>query len=100
MPGVFAGARGVAVRARRGLELRQLDPAVAIRRLQHRDVRAGSLEPDDAVHPIALDRPFALQVEAEREEERGGGREVVDHDADVLHALDRHGRDSSAAAGG
>src|SRR4029453_4930412 len=46
--------------------------------------------PHHAVHPTALDLPLALQLESELEEESRRGREVVDHDADVLHALDRH----------
>ena len=36
-----------------------------------------------------------LQLESELDEERGRGREVVDHDAHVLHALDRHALDRS-----
>ena len=33
---------------------------------------------------------LALQLESELDEELRRGREVVDHDADVLHPLDRH----------
>src|SRR5919204_1745274 len=46
----MADARGVrrrvrvAARARRGVELRQLEPSVAVRRLHHRDVRPDALE--------------------------------------------------------
>ena len=54
-----------------------------------------ALEPHHAVHPTALDRPLALQLESELDEERRRGREVVDHDAHVLHALDRHALDAS-----
>ena len=36
-----------------------------------------------------------LQLESELDEERRRGREVVDHDAHVLHALDRHALDRS-----
>jgi hypothetical protein len=42
------------------------------------------------VHPAALDRPLTLQLESEFDEELDCGREVVNHDADVLHPLDRH----------
>ena len=42
-----------------------------------------------------VDRPLALQLESERNEERRRGREVVDHDAHMLHALDRHALDGS-----
>jgi len=38
------------------------------------------------------DRPLALQPESELNEERRRGGEVVDHDADVVHAFDRHAR--------
>jgi hypothetical protein len=46
--------------------------------------------PHDAVHPAALDRPLSLQLESKFDEELGCGREVVNHDADVLHPFDRH----------
>jgi hypothetical protein len=39
------------------------------------------LEPHDAVHPNALDRRLALQLESKLDEELRRGREVVDHDA-------------------
>jgi hypothetical protein len=97
----MADARGVrrrvpvAAPARRGVKLRQLEPSVAVRGLHHRDLRPDALEPHHAVHPTALDRPLALQLESELDEERRRGREVVDHDAHVLHALDRHALDGS-----
>ena len=56
-----------------------------------------ALEPDHAVHPTALDLPLSLQLESEFDEERRRGLEVVDHDAHVLHALDRHALDGSGA---
>jgi hypothetical protein len=45
--------------------------------------------------PLAatVDCPLALQHESELGEEVSRGREVVDHDADVLHPLDRHALD-------
>ena len=73
----------------------QLAHRVAVRGLHHRDLRPDALEPHHAVHPTALDRPLALQLESELDEERRRGREVVDHDAHVLHALDRHALDGS-----
>src|SRR4051812_17065204 len=45
--------------------------------------------PHYAIHPVALDLPLALQLEPELDEESRRGREVVDDDAHVLHALDR-----------
>jgi hypothetical protein len=53
------------------------------------------LEPYNAVDPTALDRPLALWLESKLDEERYRGREVVDHDAHVVHALDRHALDGS-----
>src|SRR6266568_9648198 len=80
----------VAGSRRRGAKLHQLEPSVAVQGLQHRDVHADALESHDAVHPITVDRPLAEQLESELDEERRRGREVVDHDAHVLHALDGH----------
>ena len=45
--------------------------------------------------PTALDQPLALHLESELDEERRRGREVVDHDAHMLHTLDRHALDGS-----
>ena len=95
------GARGVRRRvpvgapARQGVKLRQLDTSVAVRGRHHRQLRPDTLQPRHAVHPTALDERFALQLESELEEERGRGGEVVDHDAHVIHALDRHEPDCS-----
>jgi hypothetical protein len=77
------------------VELHQLEPSVAVRGLHHRGVPADALESHDAVHPTAPDLPLALQLEAELDEERRRRREVVDHDAHVLHALDRHELEAS-----
>jgi hypothetical protein len=58
--------------------------------LHERIFHLDAVERHDAVHPAALDRPLALQLESELDEELGCGREVINHDADVVHALDRH----------
>ncbi len=63
---------------------------MAVRGLQHGDLRPDAVEPHDAVHPAALDRPLTLQLESEFDEELDCGREVVNHDADVVHPSDRH----------
>ena len=99
MPGGVRRRVPVAARARRGVELHLLEPSVAVRGLQHRVLHPDVLEPHDAVHPTALDRPLALQLESELDEERLRGREVVEDDAHVVHALDRHALDGSAGAG-
>src|SRR5438128_3496044 len=76
----MADARGVrrrvrvAARARRGVELDQLEPSVAVRGLHHCVLHPDALETHDAVHPTALDRPLALQLESELDEERLRGR--------------------------
>jgi hypothetical protein len=79
------------------VELHQLEPSVAVRGLHHRVLHPDALEPDHAVHPTALDLPLSLQLESEFDEERRRGRQVVNHDADVLHALDCHALDGSGA---
>jgi hypothetical protein len=79
------------------VKLHQFEPSVAVRGLQHRDLRPNALKPHHAVHPIAFGRPFTLQLESELDEECRRGRQVVDHDAHVLHALDRHALDGSDA---
>jgi hypothetical protein len=87
----------VAAPDRGGVELHQLEPTVAVRSLHHRVLHPDALEPDHAVHPTALDLPLSLQLESEFDEERRRGRQVVNHDADVLHALDCHALDGSGA---
>ena len=72
------------------MELRQLESSVAVRSLHDRNVRPYALEPHDAVHPATFDGPLALQHESELDEELSRGCEVVNHDADVLHPLNRH----------
>ncbi len=79
------------------VELRQLESPAAVRGVHDRDLRANAVESHDAVHPAALDRPLALQLEPELDEELGRGREVVDDDAHVVHPLDRHVLDGKDA---
>src|SRR3954451_18466318 len=47
---------------RRRVELRQLDPAVAVRGPHHGDVAADSAEPDDLIGPRSLVRRLAFQL--------------------------------------
>jgi hypothetical protein len=72
------------------MEFRQLKSTVAVRSLQDGDVRPYVLEPHDAVHPVTLDGPLALQHEPELDKKLSRGGEVVNHDADVLHPFDTH----------
>src|SRR5207245_9297215 len=60
---------------RRRVELRQLNPAVAVRGPHHGDVGTDVVEPDDAVHPRSLDRRLAFQLHTEFGEERFGSLE-------------------------
>ena len=96
---MFAGACPSPPPDRGGVELHQLEPTVAVRGLHHRVLHPDALEPDHAVDPTALDLPFSLQLESEFDEERGRSLEVVDHDAHVLQALDRHALDGSGVTG-
>src|SRR5215470_16528528 len=92
------GVRGrmpVAVRALGCMELHQFEATVAVWALHHRDLNPDSLEPHNAVHPIALDQAAALQFESDGDEERRRGPEVFDHDPDVVHSLDRHDSNDS-----
>src|SRR5262245_5115723 len=61
-----------------------------IRCPHHDDVDLDALEPVDAVHPRALDPCVTFERHAERSEECGRCRKVVDDDADVVQSLDRH----------
>ena len=56
-------------------------------------LRLDPLEPDDPVHPLAPYRPPTLALEPELDEELDRGLEVLNHDADVVHPLDRHAVD-------
>jgi hypothetical protein len=87
-----AYAQGVRRRAfrlgsdcRRRVELRQLNPAVAVRGPHHGDVGTDTIEPDDAVHPTPLDRRLAFQLHTEFGEERFRSLEVIDNDENVIH---------------
>jgi hypothetical protein len=49
-----------------------------------------AFEAHHAADPSAVDRPSLCGSSPMLGEERRRGREVVDHNADVPHALDRH----------
>lgn len=84
------GCVRVAALGRRRVELHQLDFSVTVRGPQHRELRLGSFQPDDAVNPAAFDLGRASRLQSQYDEELDCGREVVDHDTDVFHPLDRH----------
>ena len=81
---------------RRGVVLRQLQPAVAVRGPHHRDVAPDAVESDGAVHPKAFDLRLAFQLHAEFDEEHNCSLKVVDNDADVVHPFDHCGSPSSS----
>ncbi len=89
MPGVFTGALGAVLGGHRRVERRQLDPAVAVRGPHEGEVRADAVQPDELVHPLTLDRCLALQFQAQFDEERDSSREILDHNADVIHPVDQ-----------
>lgn len=72
------------------MELVQLDTTVTIRRPQHRKGGPDILEPDETADQRPLDSLLAFKLEAQLEEERLDGFEIVDNDEDVVHPLDRH----------
>src|SRR3954454_1573655 len=75
---------------RRRVELRQLNPAVAVRGAHHGDVATNAVEPDDLIRPRPLVRRLAFELHAELGEERLGSLEVVDDDENVVHPLKGH----------
>lgn len=87
----------VAALIRGRVELRQLESSAAVRGLHDRDLCPDALKPHDAIHPAALDRPLALQLESELDEKLSRGREVVNDDAHVVHPVDRHVLDGKDA---
>ena len=85
---------------RRGpLELRELEPAVAVGRTQHRDLVLRAIDSDHAVGPLSLDLHSPLQLHPELDEERDGRIEVLDHHEDVVHAQETHRRHRVAPNG-
>ena len=86
--GMIARARELA--DREGLKLHQLNPAVAVRCSHQCDVASNVVKPDEAVHRRSLDCRLALQLETKLDKEGNSSREVVDHNANVVHPPNRH----------
>ena len=63
---------------------------MAVRCPHDGDVRSDAVQPGKLVHPFTLDCCLALQFQAQFDEERDGSREILDHDADVIHPAVRH----------
>jgi hypothetical protein len=83
---------------RGGVVLGQLQLAVAVRGPHHRDLPPDAVESGGAVRPQAFDLSVAFQFHAELGEECHGGAQVVDDDGDVVHPLNRHVCQPTAAA--
>jgi hypothetical protein len=75
---------------RRRVELDELESSVAVRRLHHRIRHPYAFEPHNAIHPATIDGPLATRLKSELDEELNRGREVVNHNAHVVHSLDSH----------
>ena len=65
---------------------------MAVRGPHDGDVRSDAVQPDELVHPFTLDCCLALQFQAQFDEERDSSREILDHNAGVIHSVDRHTR--------
>src|SRR5262249_9778049 len=66
------------------------EPAVTVRRSHHGNLDAHVAQASDAICPGSLDWGAAFELETKFGKELDGGIEVCHHDADVVHALDRH----------
>src|SRR5262245_5827808 len=74
----------------RRVELVQLDPSVAVRSAHQHEGSADVLKADETIYRGALDGRLALQLHTKFDKECLGSLKVVDHDEDVVHALERH----------
>jgi hypothetical protein len=71
------------------VELVQLN-ALPIGRPHHRDLGPDIFEPDQVPDRRPFDGLLALELEAQFDEERLNGFEIVDNDEDVVHPFKRH----------
>jgi hypothetical protein len=71
---------------------------VAVRRLHHCYIDSDVVEPNDAVHPSALDRHLGLKLHAKFNKESDCRLEVLNNDADVVHLMKRHAYEPRSAA--
>src|SRR4051812_18545468 len=69
---------------------RELEAAVAVRRAHHGDLDALVTQSSDAPCPLSFDHSSPFELEAELGEKRDRSLEGFDHDADVVHPLNRH----------
>jgi hypothetical protein len=70
----------------RPVELGQLKPAAAVRRVHGDHVRVYAIESDDPVHPPALDPHRTACLEAEVDEEFRDEVKIVDDDTGMIES--------------
>src|SRR6185436_11784326 len=63
---------------------------VPVRRTHHGNLDAHVAQSGDSVCPASFNWSTSLELETKFGEEFNGGIEVLHHDTDVVHALDRH----------
>src|SRR5215212_7911547 len=83
----------------RRVELIQLDPSVAVRSAHQREGSTDVLKADETIYRGAFDGRFALQLHTKLDKERLRSLKVVNHDEDVVHPPNCHGRSPSSSRG-
>jgi hypothetical protein len=78
------------------VELVELN-SLAIGSPQHRERGPDIREPDQAADQRSFDCRFSLELQAQFDEERLDGFEIVDNDEDVVHPLKCHTLSSLAS---
>src|SRR4051794_21052937 len=87
--GVHRRVHGAEPDRARGVELVQFN-ALPIGSPHHREGGPYILEPDQAPDQRPFDGRLPLELEAQFDEERLDGFEIVHHDEDVVHPLNGH----------
>jgi hypothetical protein len=67
---------------------------VAVRGPHDGDVRSDAVQSEEVVDPLTPDCCLALQLKAQFDEERDRSREILNHNAGVIHPVDRHATQS------
>jgi hypothetical protein len=98
MPGVFIGALGAMLVATGVWNVDSSTRPWPSGGPHDGDVRSDAVQPDELVHPFTLDGCLALQFQAQLDEERDSSREILDHNAGVIHPVDRHATQSRFGA--
>src|SRR5215212_9509559 len=83
----------------RRVELVQLDPSVAVRSAHQREGSTDVVKADETIDRGAFDGRLTLQLHTELDKERLRSLKVVNHDEDIVHPPNRHGRSPSSSRG-